>query len=167
MIFVGLGANLPSPVHGTPLDTLKAALGAIEDAGIRIETASRWYESAPVPASDQPWFVNGVARVSVDGRATPETLLADLHRIEDAFGRERPEPNAPRILDLDLIAWKDRVCDGAPVLPHPRMHGRAFVLLPLAEVAPADWRHPVSKRPLGELIAALPDDQVARPLGDG
>ena len=84
--------------------------------------------------------MNGVAVVETS--LPPGDLLALLHEIERRFGRERREVNAARILDLDLIAYGDLVrTDAPPLLPHPRLHERAFVLLPLADVAP-DWRHP-------------------------
>jgi 2-amino-4-hydroxy-6-hydroxymethyldihydropteridine diphosphokinase len=163
-ILIGIGANLPSGT-GSPRATCEAALAALEAAGVRVVRRSRWYESAPVPASAQPWYVNGVA--AVETGLDPAALLALLHRIEDRFGRERAERNAARVLDLDLLAYGRRVSDGPapPLLPHPRLAERAFVLLPLAEVAP-DWTDPRDGRGVAALIAALPAAQVARPLVD-
>jgi 2-amino-4-hydroxy-6-hydroxymethyldihydropteridine diphosphokinase len=162
-ILVGLGANLPSPSHGPPSATLAAALGALAARGLEILTRSRWWESAPVPLSDQPWYVNGVIEV---GTTLPPELLLDLmHRLEADFGRLRSVPNTPRILDLDLLAYGTLVRPGpdAPLLPHPRMAERAFVLFPLAEIHP-HWRHPSTGRTLGELIAGLPAGQIVRPF---
>ena len=171
MIFVGLGANLPSPEFGTPRATLMAALEAFAARGIHVAARSRWYRSAPVPVSDQPWFVNGVVRVETG--LGPESLLAVLHEIEAAFGRHRRQRGEARILDLDLLAFHNRISpghnrispgkEGALVLPHPRLHLRAFVLLPLAEIAP-DWRHPRLGGPISALIAGLAEDQDARPI---
>ena len=160
-IYVGLGANLPNPVHGAPLQTLSAAVRALEVAGFTIVRRSPWYESAPVPVSDQPWFVNGVVKIGSD--LPPEALLEDLHRVETAFGRVRSGPNAPRTLDLDLLDYAGliRTGDIPPILPHPRLSDRAFVLLPLRDIAP-DWRHPVSGIGIGALIAALPPGQQIR-----
>jgi len=163
LIFIGLGANLPSPRYGTPRAACETALRLVAAAGVRVVRRSRWYGSAPVPPSDQPWYVNGVARVET--ALPPPALLALLHDIERDFGRERREINAARVIDLDLLAYGDRVETGPPALPHPRLHERAFVLLPLAEVAP-DWRHPATGRSVAALIAALPPDQAARPLAD-
>lgn len=164
MILIGLGANL-SLVDGTPpRSTLERALAALDAAGVTIDALSRWYESAPVPPSDQPPYVNAVARVST--ALAPGPLLALLHRIERELGRVRGIRNAARVVDLDLLAHGDVVAsgrDGGPILPHPRMCERAFVLLPLADVAPA-WRHPVSGQGLADLIAALPPGQAVRPL---
>ncbi|MDA0703187.1 MAG: 2-amino-4-hydroxy-6-hydroxymethyldihydropteridine diphosphokinase [Proteobacteria bacterium] len=166
MIFVGLGANLVTADHGTPREALAAALEALSRAGLRIVARSSWYESAPVPASDQPWFVNGVVRVT--GGFDPAELLALLHRTEAAFGRVRRRRNEARVLDLDLLAYGDIVLDGAdggPFLPHPRMADRAFVLLPLAEIAPG-WRHPATGQTVEALIAALPPGQAIRPMAE-
>lgn len=163
LILVGLGANLPSSAFGSPRETCEAGLARLEKLGVAIVRRSRWYKSAPVPPSDQPWFVNGVAAVAT-GRA-PVELLGVLHGIENEFGRVRRVRNEARVIDFDLLAYDDVVvAEGEGlVLPHPRLHERAFVLLPLAEVAP-DWRHPVSGRPIADLIAALPRGQVAEPL---
>jgi len=90
---------------------------------------------------------------------SPAALLNALHAVETEFGRNRGAPNAPRTLDLDLLDYDERVEEGPPQLPHPRMETRAFVLIPLRDVAP-DWRHPVSGRPLSELIAALPPSGI-------
>jgi len=160
MILLGLGANLPSAA-GAPAATLDAALRALAEDGVEILRRSPWYRSAPIPAGDQPWFVNGVAAVAT--RLGPKELMALLHRIEVRFGRRRGERNAPRTLDLDLLDYEGLVRAIAPVLPHPRLHERAFVLLPLADVAPG-WRHPVSGAGLADLTAALPPGQVADKL---
>ena len=161
MILVALGANLPAADGGAPLDTCRAAASALDGLlGLRSHAVSRWYEAAPVPPSGQPPYVNGVARL--DGEADPAALLAALHAIEEEAGRARPYPNAPRVLDLDLIDLGGRVLAGpALVLPHPRAHLRAFVLLPLAEVAPG-WVHPASGRTVEALVAALEPQEIRR-----
>ena len=162
-VLIGLGANLPSPEHGPPVATLEAALAALAARGLRIRARSRWWESAPVPISDQPWYVNGV--IEVETSLAPEALLALLHEVEAGFGRLRSVPNAPRILDLDLLAYGSlvRVGPAPPLLPHPRMAERAFVLHPLAEIRPG-WRHPATGLGQPELIARLSSDQIVRPL---
>ena len=162
-ILIGLGANLSSPVHGPPPATLEAALVALAARGLRIRARSRWWESAPVPISDQPWYVNGV--IEVETTLPPVGLLGLLHSLESDFGRLRSVPNAPRILDLDLLAYGNLVRPGPepPLLPHPRMAERAFVLRPLEEIRPL-WRHPSTGRKLDQLIAALPAGQIVRPL---
>jgi len=160
MILIGLGANLPSPAGG-PVETLKAALHAISGGGARVADLSRFYRSAPVPPSGQPDYVNAVARVETGLDAAE--LLGLLHRVEAGFGRVRRLRNDARPLDLDLIAYGNEIRTGSPELPHPRMADRAFVLLPLADIAP-DWRHPVTGTPLADLIARLPEGQDISPL---
>lgn len=162
MILLALGANLPSPA-GPPRLTLEAAVKRLRMAGVEIVSQSRWYRSRAHPPSSQPDYVNGV--IAVQSRLPPRGLLDLMHKIEWDFGRRRGEANAARVIDLDLLDYDGRVADGpeAPILPHPRLHERAFVLLPLAEIAP-DWLHPVSRKPLGRLIAELPRGQTAVPL---
>jgi 2-amino-4-hydroxy-6-hydroxymethyldihydropteridine diphosphokinase len=162
VIFIALGSNLFSDAYGSPEDICVAAIKALEKRGISITARSRWFRSAPVPVSDQPWFVNGV--IAVKTSLLPADLLGLLHEVEAEFGRTRKIRNEARILDLDLIAYDDRVKDGSDglILPHPRLHERAFVLLPLADVAP-DWHHPVTGAAVADLIAALPDGQRAEP----
>lgn len=163
MILIALGANLPSTA-GAPRATLEAALAQLEAAGVRVVARSRWYRTAPVPVSDQPWYVNGVARVET--ALDPAALLAVLRRIEQAFGRQRAVPNAARSLDLDIVDYDGRV-ENTPelTLPHPRMQDRAFVLLPLAEIAPA-WRHPTLGKTVEALVSALPEGQNAAPVAE-
>ena len=162
MILIALGANLPSAAGG-PQQTLEAALKRLEASGVRVVARSRWYRTAPVPASDQPWFVNGVARVET--ALEPRRCWPLLRRVEQEFGRQRTVRNAARTLDLDIIDYDGRVENTLELtLPHPRMQDRAFVLLPLAEIAPA-WRHPTLGKTVESLISALPPEQKAEPMG--
>ncbi len=164
MILIGLGANLPSR-FGPPSATLATALDQLERRHIHVVRRSRWYTSEPEPASDQPWYTNGVAVVETE--LAPAELLAVLLDVERSLGRERPADvrNTPRTIDLDLLAYDDRVQREEPlILPHPRLHARAFVLYPLAEVA-SGWKHPTLGRTVEDLIAALPPNARALPVG--
>jgi 2-amino-4-hydroxy-6-hydroxymethyldihydropteridine diphosphokinase len=163
-VLVGVGSNLPFPPYMSPHAVCEAAIDALAAAGLTILNRSFWFESAPVPASDQPWFINGV--VSLSSLPDPAVLLAILHRIEARFSRVRGTLNAARTLDLDLLAFGDRVMNrnGGPILPHPRLHERAFVLMPLAQVAPG-WRHPSLGRTVEEMITDLSPEQYVRMLG--
>lgn len=161
MIFIGLGANLPGP-FGSPEEVLQAACKSFEDYDLRIIRASRMYASAPVPVSDQPWYKNAVCGIKTS--LSPEDLITRLHHIESEFGRIRTYKNAPRILDLDVLAYNDQIVnDGGLKVPHPRLHERAFVLYPLQEIAP-DWRHPILDKTVDELIENLPEGQEIKAL---
>ncbi|NQV81183.1 MAG: 2-amino-4-hydroxy-6-hydroxymethyldihydropteridine diphosphokinase [Alphaproteobacteria bacterium] len=166
MILVGLGANLPHPQHGPPAATLSAALRHFSAERLNVVACSRFFESAPVPASDQPWFVNAVARIETG--LDPASVLAALHRIEATFGRIRHQRWEARVLDLDLLDYAGAFHIGVPPdlqLPHPRLAARGFVLLPLADLAP-DWVHPVSGKTLAQMIAALDRGQIVRPCAE-
>mgnify|MGYP003488343279 CR=1 FL=1 len=111
-----------------------------------------------------PWFVNAVA--AVETNLEPEELLAQLHDVERHFGRQRAAVNAARSLDLDLLAQGRLVRpDAAPILPHPRMQDRGFVLRPLAEIAPL-WRHPVSGLTPAQMLARHWPGQIAEAFPD-
>ena len=158
-IYVALGANLDHPVWGPPRQALEAALAELGRRGVTVRRVSRWYRTAPVPASDQPWFVNAVAEV--DTHLDADALLAVLHAVEAQFGRVRTVANAARLIDLDLIDYRGVTTPGGPgraTLPHPRMAGRAFVLDPLADLAPG-WQHPETGQSVAALRAALPPGQ--------
>jgi len=129
--FIGLGANL-----GDPEVQVRRAIQALgELPRTHLLAASSLYRSAPVGVGEQPDFINAVARVETELSA--RELLEELLAAEARFGRERPSPGAPRKLDLDLLLYGDRVlAEPGLVVPHPRMHERAFVLVPLAEIAP-------------------------------
>lgn len=162
VILIAFGANLPTEEYGAPAQTLKAALQRLaKDGDISIDLVSSFYETAPVPISDQPWYVNGVARVSTSLSA--HDLLERLHEVEAEFGRVRRERNAARVIDLDLIAYGRELLreDAGIQVPHPRMTERAFVLLPLRDVA-VGWVHPVLGRTVEDLISDLPADQQIR-----
>ncbi|MGF1562871.1 MAG: 2-amino-4-hydroxy-6-hydroxymethyldihydropteridine diphosphokinase [Geminicoccaceae bacterium] len=159
---MALGANLPSNVGG-PLATLSSALAQMPSLGLQVVAVSPWYSTAAWPDPRAPRFVNGVARLTT--RLTPSQIMGRLLDLESAFGRCRQERNAPRTIDLDLLAYDDRVCrQESPVglvLPHPRMHERRFVLLPLCDIA-ADWIHPGLKVSAKSLLNRLPEDDCAR-----
>jgi 2-amino-4-hydroxy-6-hydroxymethyldihydropteridine diphosphokinase len=144
-VFVGLGANL-----GDAIATVRAAIDALNEIdGCVVAARSSLYRSAPVEASGAD-FINAV--VQLHTRLQPMALLRAMQAIEDRFGRERPYRNAPRTLDLDLLLFGERrIVTPQLTLPHPRLHERAFVLRPLAEIAP-DLALPV---PAGQRVERI------------
>ncbi|HCD49073.1 MAG TPA: 2-amino-4-hydroxy-6-hydroxymethyldihydropteridine diphosphokinase, partial [Alphaproteobacteria bacterium] len=112
------------------------------------------------PRSDQPWFQNAVVEIETD--LTPDQLITVLHEREARFGRVRMERNEARVLDIDILDFRGMVMNDPVVLPHPRMHVRAFVLRPLADLSPG-WVHPVSGQSIAALIAVLdPDEEIEK-----
>jgi len=148
-IIVALGCNEPGPWSDCR-EALEAALAGFRAEGIDVVARSSWWRSAAWPDPNDPPFLNGV--VIVQTAHDPHALMAALGRIEEAFGRRRDAPNAPRTLDLDLIAYGRTTVDLSElILPHPRAADRKFVMGPLAEIAP-NWRHPC-----GETARTLAD----------
>jgi 2-amino-4-hydroxy-6-hydroxymethyldihydropteridine diphosphokinase len=162
-VLIGLGANVPGPA-GTPRESIAAAIEALREA-VTLERVSSLYANPAFPAG--PDFLN--AAVLGRTNSAPDSLLANLLAIERRLGRVRERPWEPRPIDLDLLAFAGLVTAGywqaaargdvppaAPdfVLPHPRLHFRRSVLVPLAEIAP-DWRHPALALSAAQLLARL------------
>ena len=164
MILIGIGSNLPARGFASPLETTQAALRSLAAPHLQPIECSSWYESAPVPASDQPWFINAVGLVATE--LEPAALLERLLAVESQFARIRSIANAARSLDLDLLDYDGLIVETPRLtLPHPRLHQRRFVLEPLHEIAPG-WRHPVSGLTAAELLAHLPPGQAIRRRDD-
>lgn len=153
MILVALGSNQPGP-WGDPAGTVATALGWLDRGGIRLKRASCLLVSAPFGVTDQPPFVNAVA--AVETRLSPEALLSRLHLIERMAGRRRNLRWGPRTLDLDLLDYQGLLQPppARPVLPHPGIPERIFVLAPIAEIAPR-WRHPLTRRTAAAMLRKL------------
>lgn len=183
---IALGGNLPSQV-GSPRETLTRAMQSLREYNLVVKEMSRFFQTPAFPAGNGPDYVNAAALIEADEFASQSTdaacrgVLEVLHKVEHAFGRTRDTRWGQRTLDLDLIAAGDAVLPDragfeawmhlpmqdqvirAPdelILPHPRMHERAFVLVPMADVAP-EWVHPVTGQSVQQMIAALPGAEVA------
>ena len=150
--YVGLGSNL-----GDRAGYLLLAVREMLDAGLEVIRLSSVYETAPVENEHQPAFLNMVAELRGSTLPSPEELLARLLRIEYALGRTREVPLGPRTIDLDLLLVKgEQLNTQFLTLPHPRLHLRRFVLVPLNELVP-NLVHPVLKKPVRELLAHTDD----------
>lgn len=180
---LAFGGNEPTAGKG-PAQTIAAALDDLAAQGVAVLATSRLFSTPCFPPGAGPDFVNAAAAVATD--RSPHALLELLHRIEASHGRDRQQRWGARTLDIDLIAYDDLVLPDlatyrhwreldahtqartAPddlILPHPRLQDRAFVLVPLAEVA-GNWRHPVSGKSAGQILASLPESEktAIRPL---
>jgi 2-amino-4-hydroxy-6-hydroxymethyldihydropteridine diphosphokinase len=177
---IALGANLPFG-NMPPAGTLRAALAALSAEGIEIALVSEFYATPCYPAGAGPDYVNAAASVILPDKDNVASLLRALHRIEARFGRKRAQRWGMRTLDLDLLAMGDSVLPDAAtqtrwrelgpkdqigqapdtlILPHPRLQDRAFVLVPLADIAPA-WRHPLTGLTVAAMRNALPEGDLA------
>lgn len=158
MIIIALGANLDSH-HGAPPETIEAAIQAVQSVGIGLVASSNIYKTAPVPYDpDQPWYHNAVIVVQTELPA--HELLQVLLSVEEDFGRVRTVKNAPRVLDLDLIAYQDQIIkdNDTLIVPHPQMQERLFVLKPLSDIS-KQWKHPVLDQTVEHMINNLPEGQ--------
>ena len=155
IVYLSLGSNV-----GDRVAQITDAVERLDAVG-KVLAVSKLYETSPVEFSDQPWFLNAVARIET--RLDPERLMGLLLDIERAMGRERTRPKGPRTIDLDILLFDDREFHSDKVdIPHPAMHLRRFVLIPLAELAP-ELRHPTFKQIADEMLTKLPPNDIVRP----
>jgi 2-amino-4-hydroxy-6-hydroxymethyldihydropteridine diphosphokinase len=177
-LVIALGGNLPFDGQ-PPVELIPLAVEALENAGLRGLRLSRLYRTPCFPAGAGPDYVNAAAVAPVPAGWDAARVLAALHAVEDRYGRRREARWGMRTLDLDLVALGCRVLPDAAtqdawrnlppaaqrheapdrlILPHPRLQDRAFVLVPMADVAP-DWRHPRTGLTVRQMLAALPPDE--------
>jgi len=180
---VAFGANLPFQ-NQQPLETIKAAIEHFSFEKITVLACSAFYRTPCFPIGAGPDYINGCIKLEMKMESTAASILETLHRIEANFGRQRDQRWGGRSLDLDLLALGDQILPDlecylcwqdltlqqqkitAPselILPHPRLHERSFVLVPLADIAP-DWRHPVRKRSVVQMLGDLLPAEVGAVL---
>ena len=178
---IALGANLPFAGR-TPHQTLQLALTCFPSVNLAVPSVSRFFATPCFPAGAGPDYVNAAALLQVEEATAAKDLLSRLHHVEAMFGRQRAQRWGMRTLDIDLLALDNVVLPDVAtqthwrrldpalqatqtpddlILPHPRMQDRAFVLLPLNDVAP-DWRHPVLNQTISQLLAAIPAEDLAK-----
>jgi 2-amino-4-hydroxy-6-hydroxymethyldihydropteridine diphosphokinase len=154
--YLSLGSNV-----GDRENNLREAVARLHETGQVIRVSS-YYETRPMEVTEQPWFLN--CALELQTPLTPVVLLQTLLKIERAMGRERTQAKGPRNIDLDLLLFDDETLHTSELsLPHPAMHARRFVLVPLAEIAPLVM-HPVLRKTVSELLANLPDDDDVRKM---
>jgi 2-amino-4-hydroxy-6-hydroxymethyldihydropteridine diphosphokinase len=157
-VFLSLGSNI-----GDRAGNIARAVAALRERGVRVVRESALYETEPVEMRSQEWFLNSV--VAVETADEPRALMAKLLVIERAMGRERLVPKGPRVIDMDIVLYGDRVVNEAGLeIPHPRMAERRFVLVPLVEIAP-DAVHPVLRKTARELLDETRDGSEVRRAG--
>ncbi len=155
IVYLSLGSNT-----GDREQMLQAAIDALDTPELRIRRISPVYETEPQDVKDQPWFLNLV--VEAETRLFPLQLLFRTARIEQHLGRKRLRPKGPRTIDIDILFYGRAVIETANlVIPHPRFAERRFVLAPMADLAP-DWRDPVSRRTMRELLGEVQGQDVRR-----
>ena len=154
-VYLSLGSNM-----GDRAANIARAIAALGERGIRVTRESSLYETEPVEFREQDWFLNSVFEGETE--LEPEELMKELLAIERSLGRERRVPKGPRVIDIDVLFYGDRVIhDPGLDIPHPRLSQRRFVLVPFAEIAPG-VRHPVSGKTIAELLAETPDRSEVR-----
>ena len=156
IVYLSLGSNV-----GDRDRNLREAIRALEGVG-RVKAVSPFYETEPVDVADQAWFLN--CAVAIESCLSPGRMMAELLCLERKLGRERTHSKGPRIIDIDILLFGERIVDGPELkIPHPAMHRRRFVLAPLADIA-AEARHPAMDRTVKQLLAELPEGQAVRRL---
>lgn len=154
-IYIGLGSNL-----GNRLENIRKAIELMKEQGIEIVKESSIYETEPMGYKEQGWFLNSVVKGKTE--LSPKTLWKRLEKIEKLMGREREIKWGPRIIDLDILFYGDKILNGKELqIPHSELHKRRFVLVPLEEIAP-ELVHPVLNKSIRELLGELKDNSEVR-----
>ena len=157
MILIALGSNLKSETYGDPIKNCNKALEFLEKR-FELEKVSNFYETEPIPKSNQAMYVNGV--VSVKTNFLPKKILSELMKIEKIFKRVRHLKNESRVIDLDLLCYNEIILKEKNLqLPHPRMHLRRFVMQPLCDIN-KEWVHPLKKDTAKNILKKLANQKI-------
>ena len=157
-IIIGIGGNIKSVEGAHPIQVAMKAISYFKDYSINVTSQSSWYETEPIPKSDQPNFFNCI--VLANTNLNELDVLKSLHEIEHKLGRKRRMLNEARIIDLDLIDYSNKILTSKLiVIPHPRAHQRRFVMEPLAEVDKT-WVHPILKININKILKNLHDQNI-------
>jgi 2-amino-4-hydroxy-6-hydroxymethyldihydropteridine diphosphokinase len=156
-VYLSLGSNV-----GEREANLRAAIDKLPHAGVAVTRVSSFYETEPVDLREQPWFLNCV--VEAETHYDAFMLLRALREIEDKMGSKKPVAKGPRLIDMDILLYGSETIDTPELqVPHPRMHLRRFVLVPLAEIAPT-LGHPSWAKTVSEMAATTTDSSEVRKL---
>lgn len=157
-IIIGIGGNLKSEEGAHPIKVAMNAISCFKDYSIKVTNQSSWYETEPIPKSDQPNFFNCI--VIANTNLNELDVLKSLHEIEYKLGRKRRMVNEARIIDLDLIDYSNKILINKEiVIPHPRAHKRRFVMEPLAELD-KNWIHPILKINIHKILKNLHNQNI-------
>ena len=157
-IIIGIGGNIKSDDGSHPIHIAMKAINSLENYSIQVIEQSSWYESEPIPKSNQPNFFNCI--VFANTILNELDVLKVLHKIEHTLGRRRKTVNEPRVIDLDLIDYSNKILSNKEIIiPHPRAHTRRFVMEPLAELDP-NWVHPILKTNVYKILKKINNQKV-------
>ena len=157
-IIIGIGGNIKSDDGSHPIHIAMKAINSLENYSIQVIEQSSWYESEPIPKSNQPNFFNCI--VFANTILNELDVLKVLHKIEHTLGRKRKTVNEPRVIDLDLIDYSNKILSNKEIIiPHPRAHERRFVMEPLAELDP-NWVHPILKTNVYKILKKINNQKI-------
>ena len=157
-VIIGIGGNIQTEDGTHPIKVGMKAISLLKEHSIKVTVQSSWYESEPIPQSDQPNFFNCI--IFANTILSELDVLDSLHEIEHKLGRRRKEANEARVIDLDLIAYSNKVLSNKEIIvPHPRAHQRRFVMEPLAELD-KNWVHPILKTNINKILKNLDNQNI-------
>ena len=161
LVYLGLGSNLRLSSYRNAIKVIESLKKKIYKSGLRITNSSNYWLTYPIPFSNVPKFINCVVKcIIVNKKANdPTILLENLKSLEIEIGRKKKINNISRVIDIDILDFKGKILNKGPILPHPRMHSRKFVLYPMKKIA-LNWKHPVYQKKIDFLITKIKSHQI-------